>query len=46
MADLGFELRDTRVWADYRNPFPGNLTTEVDRTIATSATIIALLGEM
>lgn len=46
IAELGFALKNARTSADYWNPFPGDLPTEVERAIATSATIIALLREM
>ena len=46
LAELCFELKNTRVAADYWNPFPGDLVIEVDRAIATSVTIMTLLREM
>lgn len=44
-AKLGIELRDSRVWADYWNPFPRDLGEEADKAIANSTTIITLLRE-
>jgi hypothetical protein len=44
IAKLGFDLKNARVGADYRNPFPGNLSSEVKDAIANSAAIIALLN--
>jgi hypothetical protein len=46
VAKLGIELRDTRVWADYWNPFPRDLNLEGARAVANSAAIIASLQEM
>jgi hypothetical protein len=43
ISQRGFLLRDTRVWADYWNPFPGELAPEVEKAILNSTTIIALL---
>ena len=43
IADLGYVLRNARVGADYRNPFPGDLTREAAKAIANSATIISWL---
>jgi hypothetical protein len=45
IAKLGFALEDTRVGADDRNPFPGNLTLQVKDALANSAATIALLHE-
>lgn len=45
IAKLGFDLKDARVGADYRNPFPGNLANEVKDAIANSTAIITLLQE-
>lgn len=45
IAKLGFDLKDARVSADYRNPFPGDLTSEVADALADAALIIALLQE-
>lgn len=43
IAKLGFDLKDTRVGADYRNPFPGDLANEVKDALSNSAAIVALL---
>ncbi|MCA9862519.1 MAG: HEPN domain-containing protein [Thermomicrobiales bacterium] len=47
IANLGYDLKDARVWADYRNPYPGpdHLASDVDKAIANSVAIIALLRE-
>lgn len=46
VAKLGFDLKDARVAADYRNPFPGDLTREVIDAIADATSIIALLRNL
>lgn len=46
IAKRGFALKDARVGADYRNPFPGNLASEIKDAIFNSATIIAMLREI
>ncbi len=45
ISQRGFTLRDARVWADYRKPFPQDLGPEVDKALANSAAIVALLQE-
>ncbi len=46
IAQLGFNLRDARVRADYKNPYPGNLASEANDAIAFSLAIITMLREM
>jgi len=43
IAKLGFDLKDARIGADYRNPFPGDLGREADDAIANAVAIITLL---
>ena len=45
IAKLGFDLKGARLGADYRNPFPGNLASEVKDALANSAVIIGLLQD-
>jgi hypothetical protein len=45
ISQRGFTLRDARVWADYWNPFPGELGSQVEKALVNSAAIIALLRE-
>jgi hypothetical protein len=45
ISQRGFDLRDARVWADYWNPYPRDLSHEVDRALTNSAAVIALLRE-
>lgn len=45
IAQLSFNLRDARVKADYKNPYPGNLDRETNDAIAFCASIVSLLRE-
>lgn len=45
IANLGFDLRNLRESADYRNPYPGVLSADVNRALVISAAMIAWLNE-
>lgn len=45
ISNLGFDLRDLRESADYRNPYPGILATDMNRALVISAAIILWLSE-
>ncbi len=45
VAQLGFNLRDARVRADYKNPYPGNLDSEANDAIAFSIAMVTMLRE-